>query len=509
MQPPSDNNKALPGKPEWWRGAVIYQIYPRSFYDSNHDGVGDLAGITARLSHIAGLGCDGIWLSPFFLSPMKDFGYDVSDYRQVDPVFGSMEDFDRLIAHAHELGLRVIIDQVYSHTSDRHPWFAESRRDRYNAKADWYVWADPRPDGTAPNNWLGVFGGTAWQWEPRRRQYYLHNFLIEQPDLNLANPAVQDAIIEVARFWLDRGVDGFRLDVANLYTHDRLLRDNPPAMPGASGSLRTVKPYDMQRHLYDRSRPENLAFIRRLRQLLDTYPDRMAVAELFTDNPARRMAEYTADADLLHTAYSFVFLGEAFGAEFIRNAVTGLLTESGEAWPCWAFSNHDRVRVATRWGFGRPLPAWTKLLLVLLTSLRGTAFVYQGEELGLPESNVPFEKLQDPDGKAFWPEYKGRDGCRTPMPWSADAPLPSTNRSKITTRCCILPAAGCAGAGSIPPCERERSAFLTCRSRCWASSARTRLRRSCSCSIWDRPRKRSPARNWQRWSRGSISAGGA
>lgn len=403
---------------EWWKGAVIYQIYPRSFFDSNGDGIGDIPGIIAKLEHVVDLGCDGIWLSPVFMSPMKDFGYDVADYREIDPVFGTLADFDRLVETAHGFGLKLIIDQVYSHTSDLHPWFEESRKSRDNSKADWYVWADPKADGAPPNNWQGVFGGLAWEWEARRSQYYLHNFLVEQPDLNLASPAVQDAVLAVARFWLDRGVDGFRLDVANLYMHDPALRDNPPRE-----DTHGLKPYAAQRHLHDRSQPENLKFIRRLRKVLDSYPERMAVAELFTDHPVERTAEYTGKPDLLHTAYNFAFLEERFGAGHIRDVVEGLLAEAPGAWPSWAFSNHDRTRVATRWGTGHDGSGRAKLLLVLLTSLRGTAFLYQGEELGLTESEIPFERLRDPDGIAFWPDYRGRDGCRTPLPWTESAPF--------------------------------------------------------------------------------------
>ena len=274
---------------EWWRGAVIYQIYPRSFADANGDGVGDLPGITSRLGYVADLGVDGIWLSPFFVSPMKDFGYDVADYCDVDPLFGTLADFDALLARAHRLSLKVIIDQVYSHSSDRHPWFIESRQSRDNPKADWYVWADARPDGTPPNNWLAVFGGPAWTWDTRRRQYYLHNFLPEQPDLNLHHPDVQEAVLQAAAFWLDRGVDGFRIDVANLFCHDRRLTDNP-ARPGPVQD----RPYRMQRMLYNRGRPETLDFVARLRALLDRYPDRMAVAELASsDDPLATMVEYT------------------------------------------------------------------------------------------------------------------------------------------------------------------------------------------------------------------------
>ncbi|RMF42813.1 MAG: alpha-glucosidase, partial [Deltaproteobacteria bacterium] len=282
---------------EWWKGAVIYQIYPRSFFDSNNDGVGDLPGIVDKLDYVARLGVDGIWLSPFFTSPMRDFGYDVADYRSVDPVFGTLADFDTLLARAHELGLKVIIDQVYSHTSDRHPWFQQSRASRQGDKADWYVWADAKADGTPPNNWLSMFGGSAWSWDTQRRQYYLHNFLAEQPDLNFHNPAVQDAILDVARFWLDRGVDGFRLDVANYYFHDSALRDNPP-----TGTRNHARPYHFQQQIHNRSRPETLDFVARLRAVLDRYDGRMTVAEIASASPIARSIEYTQGRGRLHTA---------------------------------------------------------------------------------------------------------------------------------------------------------------------------------------------------------------
>ncbi|MEQ8968112.1 MAG: alpha glucosidase [Azospirillaceae bacterium] len=401
---------------EWWRGAVIYQIYPRSFRDTDGDGIGDLPGVRERLAHVAALGADGVWLSPFYPSPMADFGYDIADYTGVDPVFGTLADFDAVVAEAHRLGLKLIVDQVWSHCSDRHPWFEESRADRINGKADWFIWADPKPDGAPPNNWQSVFGGPAWSWEPRRRQYYLHNFLAAQPDLNFHSPAVQDAILDVARFWLDRGVDGFRLDVANFYVHDASLADNP-ARPDPDA----YKPYSMQQHVHDRSRPETLDFMRRLRALLDGYDDRMAVAEIVSDRPLQRMAEYTGGPGPLHTAYSFVFLDAFGGARFVRDAVEAVSAHAPQAWPAWAFSNHDKARVLTRWGGPEAGARTACCLLALLASLRGTAFVYQGEELGLPEADVPFERLQDPEGRTFWPTYKGRDGCRTPIPWRADA----------------------------------------------------------------------------------------
>ncbi|MFN3077972.1 MAG: alpha-glucosidase family protein [Alphaproteobacteria bacterium] len=401
----------------WWQGAVLYQIYPRSFADTNGDGVGDLPGITEKLDYVAALGVDGIWLSPFFASPMKDFGYDVSDYREVAPVFGTLDDFRHLLERAHGLGLKVVIDQVYSHSSDRHPWFEESRSSRDNPKADWYVWADPKPDGMPPNNWLSIFGGVAWTWEPRRGQYYLHNFLKEQPDLNLHTPAVQEAILDVAAFWMDLGVDGFRLDVANLYMHDPLLRDNPPRH-----NPRPKKAYHLQQPFYNRSRPENMAFIARLRALMDRYPERMTVAEIASDTPIQTMVAYTAGPDRLHTAYSFVFLAEPYSAGHFRRSVEAMEAASEQAWPSWAFSNHDVVRVVSRWGGGQTSPAQARMLMALLVSLRGTVFLYQGEELGLPEADIPFERLQDPEGITFWPLHKGRDGCRTPMPWRDQAP---------------------------------------------------------------------------------------
>ncbi len=409
---------------EWWRGAVIYQIYPRSFQDTDGDGVGDLKGIARRLPYVASLGVDAVWISPFFRSPMKDFGYDVADYREVDPLFGTLEDFDALLAEAHRLGLKVIIDLVLSHTSDQHRWFEESRRSRDNPKADWYVWADPKPDGTVPNNWLSVFGGPAWTWDSRRRQYYLQNFLSSQPDLNLQNPAVQDAMLDELRFWLDRGVDGFRLDAVNFYMHDRALRDNPPRPPDEPfvGDANINNPYFWQQHIYDKNRPENLGFLRRIREVLDSYPERMSVAEV-GDHQISIAASYIA-AGLLHTAYNFGFLGRDHTPAYLAGIVREFQDATDEGWPSWAFSNHDVMRVVSRWGGApeRPDDAAARLYLTLLLCLRGTVFLYQGEELGLPEADVPFERLQDPYGIAFWPEYRGRDGCRTPMPWDGNEP---------------------------------------------------------------------------------------
>ncbi|MBV8621199.1 MAG: alpha glucosidase [Curvibacter sp.] len=408
----------------WWRGGVIYQIYPRSFQDSNGDGIGDLAGITRRLPYLAGLGVDAVWLSPFFRSPMKDFGYDISDYCDVDPIFGSLADFDALVAEAHRLGLRVLIDQVLSHSSDQHPWFAESRSDRHNPKADWYVWADPQPDGTPPNNWLSIFGGSAWQWDTRRCQYYLHNFLTSQPDLNFHLPAVQDAALDTLRFWLDRGVDGFRLDVVNFFFHDAQLRSNP-GRGGATDdpALNPVNPYGWQYHRYDKSQPENLGFLQRLRRLLDEYPGTTSVGEIGDDQTLERIAEYTGGGDKLHMAYGFDLLGAPHDAPYLHGVIERFGRVVRDGWACWSLSNHDVTRVATRWSQGAEHDAaWLRLAFALQLSLRGSPCIYQGDELGLPEARLAYEDLQDPYGITMWPEYVGRDGCRTPMVWEADAP---------------------------------------------------------------------------------------
>ena len=410
----------------WWRGGVIYQIYPRSYQDSNADGIGDLPGITARLEHIAKLGADGIWLSPFFKSPMKDFGYDVSDYCDVDPMFGTLADFKALVERAHALGLKVMIDQVLSHSSDQHPWFVESRASRDNPKADWYIWADAKSDGNPPNNWLSIFGGSAWQWDTRRCQYYMHNFLTSQPDLNFHNSEVQQALLDSVKFWLDLGVDGYRLDTANFYFHDQQLRDNPPRgeppRDNPDPAVNPFNPYAWQWHQFDKSRPENLPFLQKLRALLDQYPDTTMVGEIGDDDGLARVAEYTSGGDKLHMAYCFDLLGEPHSAPFLQGVLQRFTEVVGDGWPCWALSNHDCVRSATRWGGATPDPRLLRLAPAFQVSLRGTVCLYQGEELGLPEANVAFEDLQDPYGITMWPEYKGRDGCRTPMPWKGDAP---------------------------------------------------------------------------------------
>ena len=400
----------------WWKGAVIYQIYPRSYQDTNGDGVGDLNGITQRLDHIASLGVDGIWISPFFTSPMKDFGYDVADYCDVDPVFGTLDDFDRLLERAHALGLKVIIDQVYAHSSDAHAWFAESRQDRTNARADWYVWKNPKPDGTPPNNWQAVFGGPCWTWDARRQ----HNFLPSQPQLNLHNPEVQQALIDVMRFWLDRGVDGFRLDALNFSLFDPEFRDNPAKSPAPRNVSR---PFDLQEHVHNQSHPDLPVFLQRLRALMDEYGDIFSVAEVPGPQPLKEMRAYTEGETHLNSAYSFDFLyAKRLSAEAVAASQGNWLGAPGEGWPSWAFSNHDAPRCVSRWFDGVDESVRAKLTNALLFCLRGNPILYQGEELGLPQAEIAYKDLQDPEAIANWPRTLGRDGARTPMPWSEAGP---------------------------------------------------------------------------------------
>ena len=405
----------------WWRGAVIYQVYPRSFRDTNGDGVGDLAGIANSMDYIAALGVDAIWICPFFPSPMKDFGYDVADYCDVDPLFGTLADFDRVIATAHRLGLRVIIDQVWSHTSDQHAWFTESRQSRAAGKAEWYVWADPRPDGSPPNNWLSVFGGGAWHWEPRRRQYYLHHFLACQPQLNLRCAPVVSALFKAARFWLDRGVDGFRLDAVDFMLHDPALRDNPPR--DLTGLPTPTRPFGMQAHVHDMLHPDLLPLFRKFRGVLRSYPGATTLAEVSSEPGAvERSLIYTDDSGgRLDMAYTLDLMKRPFRADTFARLVAEA-NGKGNGCLCWAFSNHDVVRAVTRWGSGGDGAALARLLVALLLTLPGSACLYQGDELGLPEAHVPPEAMTDPYGIAFYPAFKGRDGARTPMPWRADAP---------------------------------------------------------------------------------------
>ena len=398
---------------EWWRGAVIYQIYPRSFCDSTGDGVGDLAGITSKLNYVANLGVDAIWISPFFKSPMKDFGYDVEDFCQVDPVFGDLNDFDALLSKAHSLGLKVVIDQVYSHSSDQCSWFKQSRRSANNSKSDWYVWADAGKNGAPPNNWQSQFGGPAWTWDSGRQQYYLHNFLPEQPDLNLHNSNVRRELLDIARFWLDRGVDGFRLDATNHFMHDPSLPDNP-----ADKDQPETETDNTPVVLYNASHPDTVGFLREIRTVLDQYPGRFSVAEVGGPNTLRDVRQYTQGPDRLNTGYDFIFLTmKKLSAKAICETVR-YWDDYETVWRSWTFNNHDVPRVVSRWGDGFEPVQLAKTLQTLLVTLRGTLFMYQGEELGLPQADIPYEKLKDPEAIANWPDTMGRDGARTPMPWS-------------------------------------------------------------------------------------------
>ncbi len=404
---------------DWWRGGVLYHIIPRSFCDSNGDGIGDLAGISARLDYVAGLGVDAVWISPFYLSPMEDFGYDVADHCAVDPMFGRLADFDALINRAHALGLKVLVDLVWSHTSRRHPWFEASRASATGRCADWYVWAEARADGTPPNNWLSVFGGSAWTWDPLRRQYYLHHFLADQPALNLRHAEVLAELERIGEFWLRRGADGFRLDAVDFLMHDAALRDNPPRPP--ADGMTPLKPFALQEHRWDMAQPEALGVMGRLRSLLDRYTGAVTLAELSSEpDPLVRANLYTAGSGRLHMAYTLRLMRRGFSAEILARAIADVEQRLADGWICWAFSNHDVERVVSRWGDGSP--AFARLLLALLLSLRGSACIYQGEELGLTEASLPFEALRDPYGKAFWPAFKGRDGSRTPIPWTTTGP---------------------------------------------------------------------------------------
>jgi alpha-glucosidase len=405
----------------WWQSAVVYQIYPRSFCDSNGDGVGDLKGIESKLDYVASLGVDAIWLSPVHPSPNRDFGYDVADFNGIEPTLGAIAEFERLIAEAHRRGLKVILDEVLAHTSDQHAWFLESLTSRDNPKADWYVWADVREDGTAPNNWLSVFGGPAWSYHPLRRQYYFHKFLKQQPKLNLRNPQALTAALDVLRFWLDRGVDGFRLDVANSYFHDDQLRDNPAVPMAERTNHHWAHAPNLQRRTRDSNLPENREVLDQIRAVVDGYDSRFVFGE-FSEEPSL-LGHFAGSDHGLHTGYTFTFLEdrsfkpEVFAKHYaFLNAIEGL-------WPCVTFSNHDVPRPVTR--YGRTLdadPAIAKLALTLLMTLKGTVLMYQGEELGLPDGPIERHQVRDPVGELYFPYSKGRDPCRTPMPWVQGKP---------------------------------------------------------------------------------------
>ncbi len=403
----------------WWRGAALYQIYPLSFADSNGDGWGDLPGITARLDYVASLGVDGVWLSPFYEGAFADFGYDTTNQKAVDPRLGTLADFDALLQRAHGLGLKVLVDQIYTYTSNRHAWFQESRRARSSAKDDWYVWADARPDGTPPNNWLSIFGGPAWEWDRSRRQYYMTHFLPGMPHLKVQTDAVQAALLDIGRFWLNRGVDGFRLDVINLCMVDAELRDNPRATVIDEP---VAMPAHAQEMRFDGSLPESFDFVRSIRRLADERPGRFLLGEIAGRDPMLDAQRYCSGDDLLHSAY-FVLGAETaqLTASKLREELSRW-TERHGSWPTWSFSNHDVIRGPSRCSGLEPTPEFATLLMAVLATTRGTILVYQGDELGLPDGQVPLDCLLDPATKRFYPDYLQRDGARTPMPWVASAP---------------------------------------------------------------------------------------
>jgi len=399
----------------WWQRGVIYQVYPRSFMDSNGDGVGDLAGITSRLDYLADtLGVDTIWLSPFYPSPMADFGYDVMDYTGVDPIFGDLAAFDELVRQAHRRDLKVIIDIVPNHSSDRHPWFVESRASRSSPKRDWYVWADARPDGSPPNNWLSVFAGPAWEWDALTGQYYLHSFLKEQPDLNWRNPQLKAAMLDVLRSWLERGVDGFRIDVAHFIMKDPLLRDNPVKSTATQSFHKPMGEYDTLEHIYDNNHPDAHAVYRDIRQLLDAYSvqrPRVSIGEIHIFDWKRWAAYYGAQLDEIHMPFNFNLLRIPWQAPAIRDMVDALEAALPDgAWPNYVLGNHDEIRLASRIG-----PQGARQAALLLLTLRGTPTLYYGDEIGMKNVDIPLELQQDPWGKRV--PGLGRDGCRTPMQW--------------------------------------------------------------------------------------------
>lgn len=413
---------------KWWRGAVVYQVYPRSFADSNADGIGDLRGIIQKLDYIKSLNVDAIWISPFLKSPQDDYGYDVSDYETVDPMFGNNADFDELLEEAHKRGLKVLMDLVLSHTSSEHIWFKESRLDRKNPKADWYIWADPKPDGSPPNNWLCRFNQrSGWTWDAGRRQYYFHNWLPTQPDLNYHNPDVQAAALAIIRHWLEKGVDGFRFDVANMYFQDKQLRDNPPFKEGDPkfDDVWETSPMYLQRQLYNKTQPENLEFIKKVRKLLDEYGATTSIGEVCDDDNLRVAAQYTEGDQHLHMSYSPALLRPETNNAPTVNAVFNIMNnEFPNSWPMWTTGNHDVMRLATRWGAKQTpaTPAQLKTIIALFATMRGSFLLYQGDELGLPEVlDMPLEVLRDPLGIALYPESPGRDGCRVPLPWAKGA----------------------------------------------------------------------------------------
>ncbi len=396
----------------WWREGVFYQIYPRSFQDSDGDGVGDIRGIIDRLPYLQALRIDAIWLSPIFPSPMADFGYDIADYAGIDPLFGTMADFDALLAAAHAIGLKVILDLVPNHTSDQHPWFTESRSSRDNGKRDWYIWREPAANGGPPNNWMSEFGGSAWEYDAATRQYYYHAFLAQQPDLNWRNPEVREAIHDVMRFWLRKGVDGFRVDVIWHLIKDAEFRDNPPNPHFHEGR----PPHERILTQYSTDQPEVHEVIAEMRRVIDEFDDRVLIGEVYL--PLHRLvAYYGNDLGGAHLPFNFALLSTLWSARSIEKIIADYeaALPSG-AWPNWVLGNHDRPRVASRVGQDQ-----ARVAAMLLLTLRGTPTLYYGDEIGMHQVAIAPEQVRDPFEKNVPGIGIGRDGCRTPMQWDATA----------------------------------------------------------------------------------------
>jgi len=405
----------------WWRDGIIYQIYPRSFQDTTGNGVGDLNGILEHLDYVSDLGVDAIWLSPINPSPDVDFGYDVSDYCAIDPKFGSMRDFERLVLAAQTKGIRVMMDLVLNHTSDQHAWFRQSRSSHENPYRDWYIWSDPRKHGRLPNNWQSVFGGKAWCWDELTQQFYYHMFYKQQPDLNWRNPKVRQAMLDIFRFWADKGVKGFRLDVFNVYFKDELLRSNPTKLIGR-------RPFDRQLHVYDFDQPELMEVMHDIRKALDDYPETYAVGETFYSSP-RKAASYCG-CDGLHAAFNFEFTQCGWNArQFAKKIDEWEIALGEEKWPNYVLNNHDTIRSATRYASGAD-DQRLKIAATMLLTLRGTPFLYYGEEIGMRDIRLKRSQILDPIGRHYWPFFKGRDGCRAPMQWEGNLPYAGFSQFK-------------------------------------------------------------------------------
>ncbi len=418
-----------------FEGLSIYQVYPRSFFDSNNDGIGDLPGITAKLEYIADLGIDYLWISPFYTSPMKDFGYDVSNYNDVDPIFGNLADFKALVKKADKLGVKLMLDMVLAHSSDQHPWFIEAAKSKTNPKHDWYIWADAPDPKKPPNNWLSLFGGSAWTYNKACGQFYLHKFLNSQPNLNFFNPEVEKALLDVCKFWLELGVKGFRFDTVNFFYHDQKLRSNPllEVKKIGAGDVPDLNPYSDQRHIYDKNQPENVEFLKKVRKLTDKY-GAITLGEVGDNQKSNEIIkEYTAGTDRLHLCYGFDYMGAKWDASAFAKIIDDFWKQAPLSMICNSFGNHDSTRFLSRWAHHKPdSDAFAKLCSAILLCLKGTVGIYQGEELGLTEYAIKKDELVDPYGLAFYPKFKGRDGCRTPFVWEKDGLQGGFSKAKKT-----------------------------------------------------------------------------